>query len=284
MKLLGHKVAQLPNRGVLIYATDLQGNLADFHALMRIYRTEKEAGNEPILAFCGDLVHGPSPDMHDDWPDYLGSPYQDASATLIREFAQICQTEHVFSVLGNHEHAHIGGPVVPKFYPDEAAILDTALGDDRAQIHDLFRSFPLVAVAPCGVVLIHGAPGGTEPDLPSFERLDYSGYESISLNEMYRYDTVGAILWSRSASDKKARALLAATQLDGSPNAFVAFGHDVVREGFETVGETQICVSTSFGLFDRHKTYLRLDLGRRYRSVDELRMGHEIRLLYPDLA
>lgn len=58
-----------------------------------------------------------------------------------------------FSLLGNHEHAHVGGPVVPKFYPDEARVLDEALANDRERIHDFFRSFPLIAVTSCGVVL-----------------------------------------------------------------------------------------------------------------------------------
>ena len=90
-----------------------------------------------------------------------------------------------------------------------------------------------------------------------------------------------ALLWARSARPHQARRLLTATSTDGDPNAFVAFGHDVVREGYEIMGDEQLCFSTSYGLYDGHKTYLRLDLGRRYRSTCDLRPGHELLPLYP---
>ncbi|MCB9527921.1 MAG: metallophosphoesterase [Myxococcales bacterium] len=276
------KVARLPDHGVLLYATDLQGNLADFERLVALYDAEEAAGNHPTLALCGDLVHGPSPDLAEPgaWPDHLGTPYRDQSAALIRRFEALTRTHRMFSLLGNHEHAHIGGPVVPKFWPDEAAVLDAALGPDRDRIHTFLRRWPLLAVGRCGVVLTHGAPGMTCPDLDAFEALDYAGYEAVSINHMYRHDVVGALLWSRAATDAQAAALLEATALDGEPNAFVAFGHDVVHEGYELTGDRQICLSTSYGLFDRDKVYLRLDLDRRYHSVRELRPGVEIRPLY----
>jgi hypothetical protein len=43
-------------------------------------------------------------------------------------------------------------------------------------------------------------------------------------------------------------------------------------------------VSTSFGVFDSHKVYVSLDLGGKYRTVHDLRIGHEILPLYPDRA
>jgi hypothetical protein len=278
------RVARLPGHGVLIVATDLQGNRGDYEALKAVYAAEEAAGNAPVLAFCGDLVHGPSPDLNEPghWPEHLGTPYVDESADLIRDFEAWTRTHRAFSLLGNHEHAHIGGPVVPKFYDDEAAVLDAALGADKERIHAFLRSFPLIAVAPCGVVLTHGAPARTEPDLAAFEHLRYEGYASVSIHQMYERDTLAALLWARSAPPRAARALLEATSLDGRPNAFVAFGHDIVHEGWEISGSEQICVSTSFGLYDRDKVYLRLDLSHRYRSALELRAGAEIRFLYRD--
>lgn len=277
------RVARLPSRGVLLYATDLQGSMKDYQRMKALYAAEEAAHREPILVFCGDLVHGPSPDLlePDAWPDHLGTPYRDESAALIRDFDLYTRSARAFSLLGNHEHAHIGGPVVPKFYPDEAAVLDEALGDDRPRIHEFFRSFPLLAAGECGVVLTHGAPRSTEPDLEAFERLSYAGFERVNINDMYARGTVGALLWSRGASEKEARALLDATSIDGRKNGFVAYGHDVVREGFEMVGDSQICLSTSYGLHDRDKVYLRLELADRYESVRELRVGKEILPLWP---
>lgn len=261
----------------------MQGNLRDYQALKRIYFQEKDAGNEPVLAFCGDLVHGPSPDLNEpgQWPEHLGTPYVDQSVDLLDDFEIFSRVEKTFSLIGNHEHAHIGGPIVAKFYEDEAAILDAELGDERERAYDFMREFPLIAVGRCGVVLTHGAPYATEPDLESFEKLKYDGYHDVDTGQMSLTDTLGALLWARGASVDQARALLQATSVDGYPNAFVAYGHDVVQEGWEVVGNEQICLSTSFGLLDEYKVYLRLDLSKRYESARQLRPGHEIQKLYP---
>lgn len=277
----GRKVARLPERGTLIVSTDLQGNFGDYAALKRIYEREAEAGHEPVLLICGDLVHGPGPMFADPsrWPDYLGTYYRDQSVELVLDYERWREEAQTVALLGNHEHAHIGGPVVSKFHADEAAVLDHALGEHRARAHALFRTFPLIAVAACGAVFTHGAPRATEPDLESFERIRYEGYEDMGVLDMYEQGTLGALLWARGAEPEHARALLRVAH--GVARGFVAFGHDVVRDGYEKVGDEQICVSTSFGCEDRHKTYLRLDLSREYRSVHDLREGEEIRRLYP---
>jgi hypothetical protein len=279
----GSKVARLPDRGTLIFATDLQGNFGDWVALKEIYRREQEQGNEPVLLLCGDLVHGPGTALarREVWPDFLGTYYQDRSPELVLDFMEFSREEAALSLLGNHEHAHIGGPIVSKFHVDEAAVLDAKLGSDRERVHAFFRAMPLIAVAPCGAVFTHGAPRCTEPDLDAFEALDYGGFDRHHVNDMHDSGTVGALLWSRSADPERARELLAATTLDDRPNAFVAFGHDVVREGYERIGDEQLCISTSFGCMNENKYYLRLDLSRRYRSVHDLRRGRELLPLHP---
>lgn len=278
----GRKVARLPERGTLIVSTDLQGNYGDYLALKRIYEREAEAGREPVLLLCGDLVHGPGPMFGDPsrWPDYLGTFYRDQSVELVLDYERWIEEAQTVALLGNHEHAHIGGPVVSKFHADEAGVLDDALGEHVPRVHALFRSFPLLAVAACGAVFTHGAPRATEPDLESFERLRYDGYEDMGVLDMYEQGTLGALLWARGAEPEHARALLRVAH-GGTPRGFVAFGHDVVRDGYEKIGDEQICVSTSFGCDDRFKTYLRLDLSREYRSVHDLREGEEILKLYP---
>jgi hypothetical protein len=279
----GRKVARLPDRGVLIAATDLQGNYGDYQALKELVRREDELGNDPILLLCGDLVHGPGGVFADRarWPDFLGTYYEDRSAELILDYERFAREYRTVALLGNHEHSHIGGPVVSKFHPDEAAVLDAALGDHAPRIQDFFRSWPLIAVAPCGAVFIHGAPRATEPDLEAFERLSYDGFDRVGVGDMYERGTVGSLLWSRYAEPEHARALLGAVQGPGR-RGFVMYGHDVVREGYEKIGDEQICVSTSFGLDDRAKVYLRIDLSKSYRSVQDLRINQEILPLFPE--
>ena len=90
---------------------------------------------------------------------------------------------------------------------------------------------------------------------------------------------VGKVLWARSATELEARRFVRA--MGGTCSVY---GHDVIPEGYEKVGDEQIIVSTSFGLFDQNKVYLSLDLSHRYRNVHDLRVGHEILPLYPDKA
>lgn len=279
----GRKVAQLPAQGTLLVATDLQGNYEDYEALKALYRDEERAGNDPILLLCGDLVHGPGAMLEDpaNWPDYLGTFYRDRSVELVLDYADWIEHANTCALLGNHEHAHIGGPVVSKFHADEAGVLDARLGPRAPRAHELFRRFPLVARAPCGAVFTHGAPRATEPSVDAFERLQYDGFDRLAVLDMMDEGTLGALLWARGAQPHHAQALLDVLHETKDAPGFVAYGHDVVREGYDKVGKEQICVSTSFGCDDRRKTYLRLDLAASYGSVHDLHEGTEILPLYP---
>ncbi len=277
------RVAHLPASGTLLVATDLQGHRRDYDRMKSLLEDERARDPDAVLAFVGDLVHGPDDAMHtapEAWPPWFGQPYRDASADILRDFERYTREAPAFSLLGNHEHAHVGGPVTSKFHDDEPAVLETALGDDVPAMLAFLRTWPLLAVAPCGAVLTHAAPRLTAPDLAAFERLEYAGYERVSIQRLHDFDPVGALLWARGATDTQARAFLAATSLDTRPNAFVAYGHDVVPAGWERVGDHQLCFSTSFGLVDGLKVYLRIDLARRYESVHDLVLGREILPLY----
>jgi hypothetical protein len=277
------KVARLPNEGVLLVATDLQGNWEDYCALKELYAAEKAQGNRPVLLFCGDMVHGPSAELSTEeaWPDFLGTRYEDRSAEIILDFMEFSTKECVVGLLGNHEHAHVGGPVVSKFHPDEAAVLNTRLGDSLSEVCDFISAMPLIAVAPCGVSFCHGAPRRTERNLEDFDTLTYSGFDEASILSIHEHTTLGALLWSRHATPEQAREFLQATSVGDEPAGVVVYGHDVVRDGYDKVGDEQLCLSTSFGLDDVNKHYLRLDLAARYASVHDFRLGHELRQLYP---
>jgi hypothetical protein len=269
-----------------LFATDLQGNWGDYQRLKEIYAQEEALGSQPILLLCGDLVHGPGGDiaLRENWPDYLGTFYEDRSCELLLDFERWSSEARVASLIGNHEHAHVGGPVVSKFFEDEAGHLDELLGAHKERLHAFLSTFPLLAVAPCGAAFTHGAPRATEATLDSFENLSYPGYEHFPLFDMYEVDTLGALLWARGASAERTKAFLEVVTLRDRPSAFCAYGHDVVRQGYEKEGEGQICVSTSYGLDDENKVYLRLDLAANYSSVHDLREGHEILKLHPEAA
>lgn len=270
------RVLQLPASGTLLVCTDLQGNLGDFEQMVRHFRA---AGDDAVLVLTGDLVHGPDQATVDAWPEHLGTPYTDQSPALVEAFLaeQARAPGRVHCLLGNHDHAHVGGPVTRKFHPDERAALEARLdaaGVER--LRALIRTFPLAAVAPCGVALLHAAPSAPIRCAADLETLALTGYEEMDFRDfLAQSEVLGPMLWSRMAKPDQARAFAQALGCSLS-----IFGHDVVREGYAADSKEQLCVSTSFGCLDSAKVYVRLDLAGRYRSVDDLREGVELRKLY----
>lgn len=272
-------VLRLPDHGRLLVCTDLQGNLRDFNRMVELFhelRAETQ-GNAHLL-FTGDLIHGPHIPV-EQWPDFLGEYYVDESGAVVDGFIAL-RTKfpgHVHAILGNHEHGHIGGPHTAKFAPDEVALLEERLGrSGTRKLQDAFKTFYLVAVAPCGVVFTHGAPAAELDSIQDIESADLSGEGWESPLDIFQEPVIGPILWARSASREAAQRFLRA--LGGK---IAIFGHDVIPEGYECIGDEQMIVSTSFGVADAWKVYLELDLAAAYGSVKELREGYEILPLYP---
>jgi hypothetical protein len=286
------RVVHLPDRGKLLVATDVQGNVVDFDRIAGIF--EEAVAREPegaYLVVTGDLVHGPEL-TEAQWPDYLGTFYRGDSKTVL-EHARALSDRHpgrVHYLLGNHEHAHVGGPVVSKFFPDEARRLEDLLGyEGTQQMRAWLRTWPFVAVASkARMIMLHAAPHAKIQSADDLERLPLDGFFDLSLDEprpgtplasdMALQSTLGALLWARSTSTERGNAFLRA--LD--PNARVAvYGHDVARNGYAVEREPLLCISTSFGCYDGDKLYLEWDLSRSASSAQEVaRIG--LRPLHPD--
>jgi len=276
------RVLHLPDHGRLLVCTDLQGCLRDYQTIVaRFHERLRETKGDTYLLFTGDMVHGPHIDA-EEWPDFLGEYYRDQSAELMRAFVELKRSHprHVHALLGNHEHGHIGGPHTAKFAIDEVALLEAMMGEEGAAwLRDVLHELPLVAVAPCGAVFTHGAPAAVIDGAEDIEHAPLDSADWGSPTDILEVPVIGPILWARSAKPKVARAF--ARALGGR---FTIYGHDVIPSGFERVGDEQMVVSTSFGVFDHAKVYLELDLGRDYLSVRDLEVGREILPLYPDKA
>jgi hypothetical protein len=276
------RVLRLPDRGRLLVCTDLQGCMRDFRRFVEVFEQAllDHAGDAHAL-FTGDLIHGPHIEP-EDWPDFLGEYYRDQSGELMMAYAALAAQYpgRVHALLGNHEHGHIGGPHTAKFAADEVALLEQILGPAAtARMRGIIHTFALAAVSKCGAVFTHGAPAAQVESITDIEAADLPGAGLASPLDVLDTPVVGRILWARSATSAEARRFLRATN-----GTMCIFGHDVVPEGFETTGDEQIVVSTSFGLFDSNKIYVSLDLAAKYRGVRDLRIGHELLPLYPDKA
>src|SRR5262245_18058760 len=276
------RVLRLPDHGRLLVCTDLQGCLRDFQRIVQLFEQALiDYQGDAYLLFTGDLIHGPHIEP-EDWPDFLGEYYRDQSGELMMAYAALAAQYpgRVHALLGNHEHGHIGGPHTAKFAADEVALLEQILGPaGTARMKGIIHTFALAAVSRCGAVFTHGAPAAQIDSIADLEAADLSGKGFASPLDILDTPVVGKVLWARSATEAEARRFLRATG-----GTMSIYGHDVIPEGFEKIGDEQIIVSTSFGLFDKNKVYVSLDLAHRYKNVHDLRNGHELLPLYPDKA
>lgn len=284
------KVIRIPPQGRAILCTDLHGNLKDFQRVVQAFRDAlEETEGQAYLLLTGDLVHGPCYD-EDNWPQHLGDYYPDQSVELVEAFEELRLEfpDRVESLIGNHEHSHVGGPHTRKFHkkPSETQFFEASLGSpERVRwFKDLVLSFPISAVIGRGIVVTHGAPRVIEAGFDEICEVEYTGHEHKSINEMLQTPILGEMFWTRSAGPLCVRRFLERMEVDGQRNWCVVFGHDPVRRGYLREGEEQLCFSTSFGLRNSKKVYLDLDLTREYRSVRYMRYGVDVLPLYPEEA
>jgi hypothetical protein len=251
--------------------------------MRRLLEDRIQRGADPFLLFTGDLIHGPSC-TEEEWPEYLGSFFPDESGEVVESFIEL-QTKHparVACLIGNHEHSHVGGPHTPKFWPDETQHFEQTVGPRLTKrFRKLFRTFPTVAVSRCGVAVTHAAPNAEIRGPEEIEDIRYEGYEDLPIATLEDMPLLGRLLWSRRCPPETARRFLDSLSVDERKLDLVVYGHEIIPEGFERIGREQLLVSTSFGVRDEYKCYLRLDLAGCYRSSEDLREGKEILPLYP---
>ena len=282
------KLLRLPDRGRLLVAADLHGNLRDYLAIVAHF---ENLGSDGYLLFLGDLLHGPYVPF-ESWgghPYLRGRPYRDQSPALLLSVTELMSRYpgRVFVLLGNHEHAHIGGPRTSLFARDEAAILEQRIGiENSSWLTGLLSSLPLWAVTSSGLLFSHAAPGALLSGLGDLEQLDYrlysppaAGADSVgngSTGQPGAAALLGRLLWGASLPPDVARQVLGALGLTLS-----IYGHSVIPAGYQTIGSQQLILSSSFGMEDAYKKILCLDLSMKYAAASALRLGHEILPLYP---
>jgi hypothetical protein len=262
-------------------STDVQGNVADFDRVAGIFEDAARDRDGAHLVVTGDLVHGPELSEL-DWPDYLGSFYHGDSRTVLEHARELADRypDRVHYLLGNHEHAHVGGPVVSKFFPDEARRLEDLLGEDGTRrMRAWLRTWPFVASAPrARLVMLHAAPHARIKSVDDLDRLPLDGFYDVPLEDMAARGTLGALLWARTTSSERGFEFVRAID----PEARVAvYGHDVARGGFAVEHEPLLCISTSFGCFDGDKLYLEWDLSEPAESARAV-AKKGLKVLHPD--
>ena len=211
----------------------------------------------------------------------LGDALFEDQSWQIVDGVRALQRQHpgqVHLVLGNHDHGHVGGPRLAKFYADEVAQLESRLSAAQvAQLRELFSQALLLALAPCGLFLSHGSPEETHFDLARLDRAALDPRQnSPEDNAMLR-----SLLTSYGQPQETcARLLDLVSAQSGLDLGVVVHGHDRDEEGWFMEGDNQLC-PVLFGAPRQEKRYLEIDLGGRYRSAADLRDGVELKRLHP---
>jgi hypothetical protein len=137
--------------------------------------------------------------------------------------------------------AHVGGPVVSKFFPDEAERFETLLGDAGAADKILIESWPSSCAPHAGILMMHAAPHaainalGSRRSLAvrlSCDETDLDGRSTISL------------LWARTTSSDRARAFPAGDS-PASQRCRLRARRRPQRLRYRS--RAAVCVSSSFG-------------------------------------
>src|SRR3954469_8296493 len=195
------RVIRLPDKGRLLVCTDLQGCMRDFDKMVEIFEQALiDYGGDVHLIFTGDLIHRPHIEP-EDWPDFLGEYYRDASGELMIAYAGLAAQYpgRVHALLGNHEHGHIGGPHTAKFAADEVALLEHILGPSgSARMRGIIHTFSLAAGTRCGAIFTHAAPAAVIESIADLEAADLSGRDLASPLDVLDTPIIGKVLWARS--------------------------------------------------------------------------------------
>ena len=277
------RVAWIEGPGPLFVISDLHGNLRDFLRIVSLFEQEKDA----CLLFLGDLFHGPylTPQQWAPYTDVLNDFYYDQSAGLFRCFLHLYTKypNRVRAILGNHEHAHVGGPRVAKFTGDEALTFESHLDvQERMTLVQHIQNWPWMVASQCGVSFTHGAPPGVTFDQNRLRR------ESLYVSNPQEWSQPGnailsELLWKRSATREVVQSFLnhLSSIVSVKQNVNV-FGHEPNPGGYLVVHEFLFNLSSSFAMRRLDKTYLRLDLSQTYQ--DALDLERQILPLYDDHA
>ncbi len=270
IKNLNNRVVVFPNKGNLLVCSDLHGNKEDYLQMLNLFESELKNLEETYLLFLGDLIHGPDENSKFN--------YIDESEFIIDHFMKMQKVYDgkIFSLLGNHEHGHVGGPHTPKFHQDEVLFLENLIGEDKTKkYHELFNNFPLFAITPTGVCFSHGAPSANINELEEIINVEYSGHSKKSMSSMFDIKVLD-LLWRRGSSDDNAKRFLNAVKYGEIKNNLLVYGHDVVEEGYYREGPHHMILSTSFRVEKPNKTFLKIDLSKSYLNTEDLRENHEL--------
>ncbi|AXV39171.1 metallophosphoesterase [Methanobacterium sp. BAmetb5] len=247
----GGDVIKLPRRGLAVLASDLHGNLKDFHKLLQIWK------NIPVkdkyLIFTGDFIHA------------MGTKEADKSLELLEEIHLDCKKYPGFHLLlGNHEWATITGNPVYKGGVNQSLIFEKLLKDKYGsqwkvkldEYTSFFKKLPVAVKTSNGVFISHSGPPENVRSLQQIMNITRRGY---SANQ-----SLFELLWRRypEYSKQDVDQFLEAVGCQA-----MMVGHTPV-DGYKLYGN-QLIISSSYT--KGRKVYVELDLEKKIKNGGDLK-------------
>ena len=281
----------LPDKGTVYVATDFQAQWSNFSRwLAETKLVERiESGEDVYGLILGDAVdHKPG--------DPIFEPYGDLKIVdRIMQLQEQLGEERLIYIRGNHEFASADAYAMLKragMNPDNrrdmiAQLYQTVHGAYFKQFNFIERmtdehynyltGLPTIAVGKNGFVGVHAGTSRSAKNLadlarPSKKVLDELlwGRPTVALSSGYTPSHTAEFL------KRIGGRVLAVGHTPVS-----VFPEDAVSDGVARLGVHQIIFSTGYGASPGVRSYLAIDLSKRYNAVTELRYGTEIHPLQP---
>ncbi len=281
----------LPDHGTVYIATDFHTHWNDFNQwLIRTNLVERiEAGEDVYGLILGDVVdHKPG--------DSIFEPYGDARIVdRIMQLQQQLGAERLIYLKGNHElavadtyallkkngmNADNRGRMIDRLYrsPQGPYFQQFNFIERMTDEHyDYLISLPTVAVSKNGFVGVHA---GTSRSAKGLADLTHPSKKVLE-----------ELLWDRPAVAKVGGYMPSQTDafLKQIGGRLLIVGHTPlgyfpkknIKDGVARLGERQLFFSTGYGAQPGTRSYLAIDLSKRYESVSDLKYGADIHPLYP---
>lgn len=281
----------LPDKGTVYVATDFQAQWSNFNQwLMQTKLVERiEAGEDVYGLILGDAVdHKPG--------DPIFEPYGDVKIVdQIMQLQQQLGEERLIYLRGNHEFASADAYAMLKkagMNADNrrdmiAELYETIHGPYFKQFNFLERmtdehynyliNLPTVAIGKNGFVGVHAGTSRSAKNLADLVRPNKKVLDEL--------------LWGRPSIVLRSGYTPAHTAefLKKIGGRVLAVGHTpigslpkkTVSDGVARLGKHQLVFSTGYGAAPGVRSYLAIDLSKRYNTVTDLKYGAEIHPLRP---
>jgi hypothetical protein len=286
----------LPSHGELFVASDFHSRLADFDLwLSKTSVLERiKAGDDVYALILGDIV-----DMKPGDPQAV----ELGDIKIIRKIREFQETagengKRLIYLQGNHEHESIRLYNRLKDRHDlndsnREELIQKLYQGPKGQIYQQFNcierlndadctylsSLPVAVIARNGMVFVHGGPSKSIRSAKEIAGNDKNiVYEILHMRPAPVEDkgyTIKDLVHFLEVMDHSSLLVTGHTPLDLLPP-------DWIRDGVGIVGQRAVLIGTSYNaLKSGSKTYLHLDLSKKYESAAALKRGTEILELEP---